>query len=124
MLDQTQRLWKTWGEYFNYPSCCIKAFINKESKEYILENSPFYQSGFIPCKHCYGKVVNMSIEQANLSLGINVKHTTSNAVDLYKTTLKETSTDKFKEIANKNKLDLKGYSNFLTMELERLEKVS
>lgn len=65
-------LWRIWGEFFNYPTCCIEAFVTRVGgAPSYTKQSPFYCSGFIACPSCHEKTKNMGVFQATAWLGRN-----------------------------------------------------
>jgi hypothetical protein len=55
-----------WGDYYGYPSCCIKAFhrmLLKDLKfnEISVERQSATKHGFVPCKNCAIKIVKGEI---------------------------------------------------------------
>ena len=116
-------LWRTWGIYFNYPKCCVESFctINKEDRYFGVEGDPFYQSGFVPCKSCYEKTKNMSQNEAEKELRINIDRKVYSARDLFKNTLTTTKGPKFKKIAKDVGLDYNEYIVCLEREYNRLK---
>ena len=75
-MTEQEKLFRTWGIYFNYPVCCVEEFVERvKSNQPIpvyMKDSVFQYSGFIPCKCCHNKVEGMSVEDAsNLLIGRN-----------------------------------------------------
>lgn len=44
--------WETQGQYFGYPSCCIKAFVTGINKSDMDKGYKLKYTGFVPCKTC------------------------------------------------------------------------
>jgi hypothetical protein len=54
-IEEANYIRKKQGEYFGYPSCCVKSFItfvNGKGKRYPIQNKNSHPEGFVPCwKH-------------------------------------------------------------------------
>ena len=60
-----EKLYRVWGEYLRYPQCCVDDFVERvairdESFPSYLLDSPFYQSGYVPCKCCHDQTKDMT----------------------------------------------------------------
>ena len=56
--------WWLFGKYFGYPNCCIEAFMKGEHVKG-LEHNKFYGTGYVPCKKCSTKNVDVIIKTIN-----------------------------------------------------------
>ena len=105
-------LWKTLGEIYKYPRCCILYFCEEGSKEYFFNaKSNCGESGYIPCPDCFDKIKHMSRENLYLYMGRNVflDYTTQEYIGL-------TYTENFLKIAEKNNMQagsIEKYRNYL-----------
>ena len=121
-MTEQEKQFKTWGIYFNYPSCCVDDFVerikNKQPIPIYMKDSVFQYSGFIPCRCCHNKVKSMSVEDAsNLLIGRNpFKDDT-----VYKT-LEVIEEPKFKSIAYRIGFDVESYRKRLERIQEEKEK--
>lgn len=106
-MNQDIALWKTWGEYFNYPSCCVEAFCKEEH----VRKGVFWGSGFCPCTSCYDKVKDLSYEEAVTTLLKHDPKATDNPTvkGHYTQTIRRVNSDNFKRIALEKNLDISTY---------------
>lgn len=97
------KLWRIWGEYFNYPQCCIDHFCNPEVKGYsqYTENHIARGTGFVPCPKCFHKTKNLSKEELIAWMGR----------DFFKSGnfLVEVTSAKWKKLADKYNFDRNKY---------------
>lgn len=103
MRNDRESLFRTWGNYYDYPACCINAFI--EGRHHIeARNEIFSGSGFVPCSACDSKLEGKTLEEAILWLGRDPFG--GNSLEAF---LKETYTEKFIAMANIYGLDVDSY---------------
>ena len=105
-MGQDIALWKTWGEFLEYPSCCVEAFCKEEH----VRKSIFWGTGFCPCKSCHDKVEGMSYEEAVATLlkrDPNEGRTTMKQHLI--TVIKRVNTKRFKRISLIHGLDVESY---------------
>ena len=54
-LKEVNNICKKQGEYFGYPSCCVRSFVRfvtRKGKRYPIQNKNSHPEGFVPClKH-------------------------------------------------------------------------
>ena len=117
--EQEIALWKTWGEYLKYPSCCVDAFLKGV---HIKQESIFWGTGFCPCKSCHDKVVGLTYEQAVFKL---LSHDPRDPESLTVKgdrlrVLAVMETEYFKDIARNNGLDVVTYREILEEDLRGL----
>jgi hypothetical protein len=100
-------IFKTLGEFFSYPTCCIDHFCNSSDRSYISESNHVSKgSGFRPCPSCFIKTRNMDVNEFIEWLGrdpfITTEPNQSRAVA-------RTKTVRFIKIAKQNRLNLNEY---------------
>lgn len=107
------KLWRTWGEFYNYPKCCVDSFLLQSGAPEYMKDSPFHESGFIPCKTCHELTKSVDYKSANKLLGISV----DNSIKQYKVHIKETigkvNTKRFLDIAENLNFDVLKYLTIL-----------
>lgn len=120
-----EKLYRVWGEYLRYPKCCVDDFIDRtlfkgELAPTYMKESPFYQSGYIPCKCCHDKTKDMSKEEAFKWLGRNPFEEYVSAKGHHQLTLDKVNTEKFQIIACMYDFDVVEYGLWLERQLEGL----
>jgi hypothetical protein len=98
-MDEQILLWKTLGEIYNYPNCCILNFCKNENKDYFFDSKNIcVGSGYVPCPICFIKIKNMNKKEICNFIGRNIflEYTTTEYINL-------TYDENFLKIANKNK---------------------
>lgn len=104
LTQRTEVLWRIWGEYLNYPKCCVNAFVTRVGgAPGYTKYSPFYGSGFIACAFCHKKTKGMGIVEASIWLGRNPFSRIN--------TDREIATPKWAALANKYNYDVDYYTN-------------
>lgn len=99
-------LWQVWGEFYNYPKCCVKAFIGEGSARD--RQGVWRGSGFVPCIECANKLDGKDKEYFINWLGRNP----FNRVDIGNT-IREVKSAEWLCIANKHNYDIDYYINQL-----------
>lgn len=124
-MNDYEKLYRVWGEYLNYPQCCIDNFVeraihNDIGVPFYMRNSPFYLSGYMPCKCCYEETKSMSKEEAFKWLGRDPFEEYTSAKEHYQSTLDKVNTEKFQIIACNHDFDVVEYGLWLEEMLEEL----
>lgn len=121
-----EKLYRVWGEYLRYPQCCVDDFIDRtlfkgELAPTYMKDSPFYQSGYIPCKCCHDKTKYMTDEEAFKWLGRNPFDGIVGPYYNFQGALNKVNTESFQFIACKYGFDVVEYGLWLERQLEQLE---
>jgi hypothetical protein len=101
-------LWKTWGEFYGYPTCCVLSFCKDTSKEYFFEaKSVCRDTGYVPCADCFVKIKTMNRESLNNFIGRDVftDYTTKKYIEL-------TYSEIFLTIVCNNGMSIKEIENY------------
>lgn len=111
-----EALYRTMGEYFNYPQCCIEYFSTNSYRGYFFNSKHVSKgSGFVPCPGCFKQTKHMNLQEFNHWLGKNpflIKaHSVSSA-------LARTKSKKFIDIGNKHNLNIQEYQTMLINNLK------
>ena len=120
-----EKLYRVWGEYLRYPQCCVDDFIDRtlykgELAPTYMKESPFYQSGYIPCKCCHDKTKNMTDEEAFNWFGRDPFEEYVDRKTHLQTTLNKVNTERFQFISCKYDFDVVEYGNWIEEQLEEL----
>uniref|UniRef100_A0AB39AJD8 Uncharacterized protein n=1 Tax=Vibrio phage P018-4 TaxID=3229728 RepID=A0AB39AJD8_9CAUD len=86
-----------------------------------MKDSPFYQSGYIPCKCCHDKTKDMTDEEAFKWLGRNPFDVFTKREEWLLDTLDKVNTERFQFISCKYDFDVVEYGLWLEKQLEQLE---
>lgn len=104
-------IFKTLGEFYKYPKCCINHFINHSDRAYIANSKHIAKgSGFVPCPSCFSQTKHMEIHEFTEWLGRNpflIKKSS------YSRAIARTKTIRFIKISEKNNLNLEAYRSYL-----------
>ncbi|UUW39767.1 hypothetical protein VP14_080 [Vibrio phage VPMCC14] len=120
-----EKLYRVWGQYLNYPQCCIDDFVERvaikgEGLPKYAVDSPFYQSGYVPCKCCHNKTKSMTKEQAFKWFGRDPLEEYIDRKTHLQTTLDKVNTEKFQSIACNYDFDVVEYGLWIEQQLEEL----
>lgn len=106
-----ETLYRTMGEYFNYPQCCIDNFCSNPIRGYFFDSKHVSKgSGFVPCPSCFYDTKHMTLSQFTRWLGKNPFSIKSASTQV---ALDRTKTKKFIDLGNKYKLNIIEYQLML-----------
>lgn len=112
MIEKIKQ-WRTWGEFHNYPKCCVESFVLQSEEPYYMKDSPFYNSSFTPCKTCHELTKDVDYKTANNLLGISVDNRVLCNDNFIKETIDEVNTKRFLVIAERNNFNVEAYLKYL-----------
>lgn len=101
---------KVWGEFHNYPKCCIDWFcsVHYTERPDDYNSGAAYGTGYLPCPECSCKC-NTEDDLYNI-LGRDIKlNQSTKPSEVYEETLEDMLSNKYKSIASKHNLDYTDY---------------
>lgn len=101
MTQDNKVLWRVWGEYHQYPECCINAFV--EGKQSRLSGC-WIGSGYMPCGDCAKVLEGKGVDELTHHIGRNPFTTFS-----IHRIISDVTSDKFIALSNKYGYDREHY---------------
>lgn len=111
-MESLDKLWRTWGNFYDYPECCVAAFIHRDICPDYLTQSPFDGSGFVPCEKCHEVTKNLNKREALGWLGRD-PFSLRDIKDIYQETLDDLNTEKFHKVSVEVGYDYTEYKSWL-----------